>query len=82
MLRNVLEIDWESMKVSLSTNRGAIVLFDFENYEKGTDTLKRSRKPERRRRIEERREVWETREHHSEREWRECEAWKRNAGRL
>ena len=30
LLTNVLEIDWESMRVSLSTDRGALVLFDFE----------------------------------------------------
>ena len=30
ILRNVLEIDWESMRVSLSSQRGALVLFDFE----------------------------------------------------
>jgi len=29
ILRNVLEIDWESMRVSLLTDKGAIVLFDF-----------------------------------------------------
>jgi len=30
ILRNVLEIDWESMRVSLLDDRGALVLFDFE----------------------------------------------------
>ena len=30
ILRNVLEIDWESMTVSLSSSKGALILFDFE----------------------------------------------------
>ena len=30
ILRNVLEVDWQAMKVSLKASQGAIVLFDFE----------------------------------------------------
>jgi hypothetical protein len=31
LLRNVLDIDFESMRVSLTCHRGALVLFDFES---------------------------------------------------
>ena len=30
MLSNIVDIDWESMKVSLKYERGALILFDFK----------------------------------------------------